>query len=108
MALFLRSERPSMATESSKQSPTVIWRSVPPLTAKMVAARRNAAACSDRPADDASQNVISSAKPSGSRSLAINGTRFTGARGFSTQSRLGMKRLVDWLSDQQGDTWQQR
>ena len=44
MALFDRSVRPSMASDSSRQSPTVTSRSVPPLTTKMVAARRKAAA----------------------------------------------------------------
>ena len=44
MALFARSVRSSMASESSRQSPTVTSCSVPPLTTKMVAARRKAAA----------------------------------------------------------------
>jgi len=42
-----------------------------------------------RPAGEASQSATSSEKPSGSRSFAMFGTRFCGARGLSTQSRLG-------------------
>ncbi len=89
MALFARSVRSSIARESSRQSPTVTSCSVPPLTTKMVAARRKAAAFMVRPAGEASQRAPSSAKPSGSRSFAINGTRFCGACGLKIHSKLG-------------------
>jgi len=78
-----------MASDSSRQSPTVISRSVPPLTARMAAARRNAAAFMVRPAGDAAHNDASSANPRGSRARAMTATRFCGARGVRTQSRLG-------------------
>ena len=63
--------------------------SVPPLTARMVAARRSATVFIVRPAEVASHRAVSSANPAGSRVAAINATRFCGARGVSTQSRLG-------------------
>ncbi len=88
MPLFARSDRPSMTSESCRQSPTVISRNVPPFMARIVAARRSAAG-HVRPAGEASQSATSSEKPSGSRSFAMFGTRFCGARGLRTQSRLG-------------------
>ena len=78
-----------MASDSSRQSPTVISRRVSPLTARMVAARRRAAVFIVRPAGDAAHSADSSAKPRGSRARAMTATRFCGARGVRTQSRLG-------------------
>ena len=72
-----------------RQSPTVMSRRPPPLTARMVAARRNAAAFIVRPAEEPSHNAANAANPSGSRIVVINATRFCGARGVSTQPTLG-------------------
>ena len=84
-----RTVRPSTSADSSRQSPTVMSRRVPPLTARIVAARRSAAIFIVRPAGMPHTTRTSSANPAGSRSRAINGTRFCGARGVSTQPRLG-------------------
>jgi hypothetical protein len=89
MPLFARSDRPSIAADSSKQSPTVISRRVPPFTARMVPARRSAAVVIVRPAGDVAQSAASSANPFGSRTRVMIETRFCGARGVSTHSRLG-------------------
>ena len=55
----------------------------------MVAARRSAAVFIVRPAGVTAHSADSSAKPRGSRARAMMATRFCGARGVSTQSRLG-------------------
>jgi hypothetical protein len=75
--------------DSSRQSPTVMSRSRPPLTARMVAARRNAADFIVRPAGEASQRADSSVKTGGSRASAMRLTSVWGTRGVSTQSRDG-------------------
>ena len=67
-----------------------------------------------RPAGEASQRAPSSAKPSGSRSVAMSGTRFCGACGLRIQSKVGRitsaqtsmsaqtRRLLDKVTPQWG------